>query len=60
MDFEGLNKINDDTFLSDGKNENVVMRLIANENTKIGVVAVDEAVFAIRNYHRLTQKKVIL
>ncbi|XP_033643191.1 complement C3-like [Asterias rubens] len=58
LDFEGLNKINDDTFLSDGKNENVVMRLIANENTKIGVVAVDEAVFAIRNYHRLTQKKV--
>ncbi len=58
LEFEGLDTNNEGTFLSDGKSDNVMMRIVANENTKIGLVAVDEAVFAIRNYHRLTQKKV--
>ncbi|XP_038046850.1 complement C3-like isoform X2 [Patiria miniata] len=46
------------TYKSERSGQNVQLEILAKEDTNVGLVAVDEAVFKLRNYHRLTQKKV--
>ena len=57
LQFEHIPKVRG-TFKTDGSNKNVQLRVSATEYTTIGLLAVDEAIFTLRNYHRLTQKKV--
>ncbi|XP_022108952.1 complement C3-like [Acanthaster planci] len=61
LEFGGLPKVPKDDeqiFKTDGSDKNVELQISANEYTNVGLLAVDEAVFTLRNYHRLTQKKV--
>ncbi|XP_038046262.1 complement C3-like [Patiria miniata] len=61
LEFEGLEKESRDevmVFQTDGSDKNVELRISAYEYTNIGLLAVDEAIFTLRNYHRLTQQKV--
>ncbi|XP_071801374.1 complement C3-like [Asterias amurensis] len=45
-------------YKSDFKEKSITINVTAMPNTHVGLLAVDEAVFALLKYHRLTQKKV--
>ncbi|XP_022104847.1 A.superbus venom factor 1-like [Acanthaster planci] len=47
-----------DVFKSDRSGQNVDLEITGKRGTRVGLLAVDEAVFKLRKYHRLTQKKV--
>ena len=45
-------------YKSDFKEKSITINVTAMPDTHVGLLAVDEAVFALLKYHRLTQKKV--
>ncbi|XP_071802059.1 complement C3-like isoform X1 [Asterias amurensis] len=45
-------------YKSDFKEKQITVKVTAKPDTNVGLLAVDEAVFALLKYHRLTQKKV--
>ncbi|XP_022108945.1 ophiophagus venom factor-like isoform X2 [Acanthaster planci] len=56
--FKGLVIQEGDIFKSDRPRQNIELEIRGQAETKVGLLAVDEAVFKLRNSHRLTQKKV--
>ncbi|XP_022103653.1 complement C3-like [Acanthaster planci] len=60
MSIQGL-PVHHNTYRANRAGQNVELEIqTAWNETNVGLLAVDEAVFKLRNYHRLTQKKVFM
>ena len=57
LSFKNLPK-SGDTYKSDRSDKDVYLEISGEQGTKVGLLAVDEAIFKLRYFYRLTQKKV--